>query len=93
MDKDLVLATLDYGDDPSEPLICKFPSSERPRPRWVSPEAWVSEIIEMYLVLEKRFAEDEFIDWPRQLEVAGKHFNHYPDVTCQARYKIAHSCS
>ena len=56
-----MLATLDYGDDPSEPLICKFPSSERPRPRWVSPEAWINEIIEMNLGLEEQFAEDEAV--------------------------------
>lgn len=74
-DKAKVLATLDYGDGPPEPILCWFYFTDPVFLRWHTPQEWITEVIEDYSMLEERFAPDgEDIDWYRQYEAAGKEY-------------------
>ena len=73
-DSDLLIATLDYAHNPTEPILCGFHMEDRPYARWESPQIWINEITQMYELLEEQFVHETSIDWFRQLAAVKKDF-------------------
>lgn len=78
-DSDVLIATLDYGNHPTEPILTDFDMVDEPFALWESPEAWIKGFTEMYELVEEsvpdnNITEDGYIDWHRQLKAAGKDF-------------------